>query len=58
MVSPADGGLFEPQKPVSRTEVVDTFCKVLEKAGFEIRIQVREGICRFETLTGLQHGIC
>ncbi|HHW48792.1 MAG TPA: hypothetical protein GXX14_09280, partial [Clostridiaceae bacterium] len=29
-------GLFEPQKPVTRSEVVDVFCKVIEKAGFGI----------------------
>ena len=32
----ADGGVFDPQKPVTRSEVVDVFCKVIEKAGFEI----------------------
>ncbi|HHW49727.1 MAG TPA: hypothetical protein GXX14_14075 [Clostridiaceae bacterium] len=32
----ADGDLFEPHKPVTRSEMVDVYCKVLEKAGFEI----------------------
>jgi hypothetical protein len=32
----ADGDKFEPQRLVTRSEVVDTFCKVLAKAGFTI----------------------
>ena len=51
----ADGGLFEPQKPVSRSEVVDTFCKVLEKAGFEIDQDAKfaKEYADIETLTGV-----
>jgi len=32
----AESGRFDPQKPVTRSEVVDTYCRVLVKAGFEI----------------------
>ncbi|NSW90687.1 MAG: S-layer homology domain-containing protein [Firmicutes bacterium] len=51
----ANDNKFEPQKPVTRSEVVDTFCKVLNLAGYRINQNENfiEKYTDIGTLTGI-----